>query len=220
MNELRKRTFTFIGLSALGITCGIAVLVTDLLALRSLAQVASTTHGAALRESAALAQRQSADEIFSIAFLAIVVVFLFWVFGNYRNFVRAGVPDLQRSPWWAVIDFLVPLVNLVLPYLVATEIWSKSARLAGRPAEEINRRRYTLSWWLACLAAVFFTRIGERWMDSAFDAADLGNAMKLLVFGDLSRVAALILGGLLVVKVSRFRRHAAPAFPGPAPALS
>ncbi|HEY0709918.1 MAG TPA: DUF4328 domain-containing protein [Polyangia bacterium] len=224
MNALPPRPRTdsiFLGLSALGVACGLGLLVTDVLAARALAKEPSDSPVAALRDSGTFAQRQTADEIFSIAFFVVVAMFLVWVFRRYKDFVRAGVPDLQRGPWWAVIDFLVPLVNLVLPFMVAEEIWSKSARLAGRPEHESKGRRYTLSWWLTCLGAIVLTRISEHRVGGALNAVDLGSAMQLTMLADLMRVAAVVLGAVLVAKVARFQPVVAtPAVPEPATALS
>lgn len=54
------------------------------------------------------------------------VCFCMWGYRAYANLAPLGARGLQYSPRWAVGAFFVPIMNLVRPYQIYTEVWKAS----------------------------------------------------------------------------------------------
>jgi uncharacterized Zn finger protein (UPF0148 family) len=99
------------------------------------------------------------------------LVFLVWFNQAYRNLTRMQVADLSWSGGWSIGGFFLPLANLVIPCLVAQEIWR-----ASRPEQDLDRSRgwkkerwsaaITL-WWLLWIAANILFIVAAAVMDSS-----------------------------------------------------
>jgi hypothetical protein len=82
-----------------------------------------------------------------VAFAASAIVFLFWLHRAYKNLRPLGA-EPRYSPAWAVAAFLIPLVNLFLPFLILQETW-RASDPAGRqslpaisdPSRDVARER-------------------------------------------------------------------------------
>lgn len=61
----------------------------------------------------------------ALAYIATVVAFLVWIHRAYRN-LRAFARRTEFTPGWAVGWWFVPFANLVQPYNVVKEMWTKS----------------------------------------------------------------------------------------------
>src|SRR5688572_9717366 len=61
-----------------------------------------------------------------LGFVAAIVVFLVWMRRSYINLKALGVRGLEYSPGWAVGCWFIPFVNLVRPYTIMKEIWTRS----------------------------------------------------------------------------------------------
>lgn len=70
--------------------------------------------------------------------LAAEVVLVVWFFNAATFGYRAGIPA-RHTPIWAVIGFIVPLVNFWFPYQSAADLFE--------PGDE---RRRIAGWWWAC----------------------------------------------------------------------
>lgn len=65
-------------------------------------------------------------------FLAFVMLMV-WMFRVYRTGESRGASDNRWSRWWAVGAWLIPLANLVLPWLVGREAERLTSHGAGQP---------------------------------------------------------------------------------------
>lgn len=74
--------------------------------------------------------------LFTILTLGMQVFFMIWLHRAAGFARRAGIPS-RRDPVWAIVGFLVPVVNLWFPYQVARD--------AFEPTDA--RRRLTARWW-------------------------------------------------------------------------
>ena len=85
------------------------------------------------------AQVTNSDALTLLIRLSLVVVvllttvsFLAWIYRAHKNLKALGAMDLKYSPGWAIGGFFVPLLNMVRPYQVVTEIWKARASEAHR----------------------------------------------------------------------------------------
>jgi hypothetical protein len=176
-----------------------------------------------------------------LARLALIVIFFVWIYGAARNCRLLGTPDSDYEPGWAVAAFLIPLYNLVGPYLVMQEIWRASKPRRPHEAPEAWRQRKAsvavALWWTFCLLSLLPIFLETQLVENARDpqlaaSARLADAAIVLMSNGWSMLAAAF-GAVAVVlirrrQLRRFRQiggEAAPAEwpwetlpPAPAPA--
>ena len=87
------------------------------------------------------------------------VFFLVWIYRAHKNLKALGATDLNYSPGWAIGGFFVPILNIVRPYQVITEIWKASAYKA---------RRSRGASWLYEPLPIFITAWWGLWLFSGF----------------------------------------------------
>lgn len=104
---------------------------------------------------------------------ATIVAWLWWLPAAHRNLRAMGTP-----PQWHGVLFawFVPVLNLVRPYRIVGELWTKSRPEAGMAVVQI--------WWTACLGWVAF-----RMLNLAFT----GNRL----FEDFAAASAIDYGAKL-----------------------
>jgi hypothetical protein len=92
----------------------------------------------------------------SLAVLAIAATFITWMYKAYRNLPGFGARLLEYSPGWAIGAFLTPVLNLIRPYSVVTEIWKAS--VPGTDGTEWIQQKTPVMirlWWGFWLASNF-----------------------------------------------------------------
>jgi|GEM_PF-4114058 len=98
---------------------------------------------------------QSATAIFLSswgAFVLAAAVFVAWLFRAYRNLGTLGIESLFYSPRWAVLGYVVPIVNAYVPKQMVDDLWRAS--FAG-PKSTDGESRWPLipapswiaAWW-------------------------------------------------------------------------
>ena len=101
------------------------------------------------------------------------IVFLKWVYRAYRNIQGFGAEGLRFSPGWAVGYYFVPILNLVRPVQVMSEIW----RVSQDPQNWLQRRGSYLigTWWALFLLCSIATHASlelanDQWLLAAISA--------------------------------------------------
>ncbi len=96
--------------------------------------------------------------------LLTAVCFLAWIYRAYENLRALGATDLKYSSGWAIGGFFVPVLNLVRPFQVVTEIWKASAPRSGRSGEASWKYETTPPfiglWWGSWLISGFLQSLG------------------------------------------------------------
>jgi len=133
------------------------------------------------------------------------VIYLAWLGRARRNLLAFKGEERQYSPGWTIGAWLIPLANLIMPALVTADIVRGSTT---DPAAQ--RKLITLVWvWWACYLGGAFGVFGLN------DTSAL-NPARLL--GSASQVAAGVLIGVLMFKITAAQqeRFSATAEPNPA----
>ena len=88
-----------------------------------------------------------------IVFIVAAVMFLRWQVRCSMNLQPLGMENQKYSPSIGVVWWCIPLVNLVLPYMVISEIRRGShpnAKPAGKPGQPgVPKSLILLPWWIA-----------------------------------------------------------------------
>jgi hypothetical protein len=110
------------------------------------------------------------------------------MFKAYRNLLGFGARLLEYSPGWAVGAFLTPVLNLIRPYSVVTEIWKASVP-GTDGAEWIQEKTPVMIrlWWGFWLASNLVT-----WISLSLLSSGQGDVGALLVRSYYTLVADLL----------------------------
>jgi hypothetical protein len=75
------------------------------------------------------------------------VLQLLWLHRAYRNLTLVGSQATDRMPGWAVGRWLVPILNLVIPYQVMRELWVRSTTGNAHAAATVDDPPALMPWW-------------------------------------------------------------------------
>ncbi len=115
-----------------------------------------------------------------IGFAGAAVAVPMWMHRGYRNLPALGATGLSWSPRWAAGSWFIPFANLVVPYLVARELWTRS----GPPGE----RPWPLLWlwwtaWIGAYALQFASNRAAAFSPAAGDVLGMVNDVATVVAG-------------------------------------
>lgn len=127
----------------------------------------------------------------AVALLIAAALFLRWQVRAHRNLEALGGGPQRVGA--GVVAWLVPVVNLVLPWRVVRSLWQ-----AGEP--ERRPPRVFAAWWVAWIVAVLaivaaWTLLGE--------AADVAERQRIDTLRALATGLSALAAGLAIVVVSR-----------------
>jgi Domain of unknown function (DUF4328) len=142
----------------LGMVASVLVMVAALARAVAVVIHAWTSYRSVVTVSAGVGIGGYADEIRAIKGAAIGlvaasavlvvsgVVFIVWLYRARAN-AEASEVRLRLGRGWTIGAWFVPLANLVLPWVVVSDVWRASAPIARRGAGLVT------AWWAAVLAA-------------------------------------------------------------------
>ena len=132
------------------------------------------------------------------------VVFLKWVYRAYKNIQGFGAEGLRFSPGWAVGYYFVPILSLVRPVQVMSEIW----RVSQDPQNWLQRRGSWLigTWWALFLLCSIATQVSlEIALDSSTNDQWLLAAIFAIV-GDFFSVPLSIVVLRLITEIYKHQK--------------
>lgn len=202
-------------LLALAAAAALHGLVADIdafrLAGRPLSFAADGADASALLTTARDGHR-AADSLQLWTMTATACVFVTW-FHRIRTNVDAMDPlACSTGRGWAIGVWFVPLVNLVMPWLIAREVTYASA---GRTSEDAAHRQdpehkpslaLLNAWWAAWVASKVLLVIGSRLPVAGDEAASVHRASTVWISVDVLNVAAAILAALYVRRLTRLQQ--------------
>ena len=88
--------------------------------------------------------------IVMLAFLADIIVFLFWLRRAYANLVKAGC-HMNFPDWFVGITYFIPIISWFLPYIIIKEIWKKTQLKIQESVPDYKVKNSALInfWWIA-----------------------------------------------------------------------
>jgi len=141
--------------------------------------------------------------------IAVLVVFLAWVYRANKNLRSLRAAGLMFTPGWAVGWFFVPFMNLFRPYQVVSEIWK-----ASHPEVDINdgtswkavRASPIVGCWWAVVLISGFLGFGTMQMGLfAATPSDLLDLTYALVVSDGMVVAYSLITIFMVRRISQLQ---------------
>lgn len=134
-------------------------------------------------------------------FVGAAIAVPMWMRRCYSNLPALGATELRWSPAMAAGAWFIPFGSLILPYLVARELWAKPGgrSVPSWPLLEL--------WWGAWVATLVLNLVGH--IDVSSDGITFG-AEGRDPFNSLATLAALVAGALLILitrRITRRQRH-------------
>jgi len=161
--------------------------------------------------------------------LVMAVVFIRWLLQARRNAVALGAGELVHSRHTAAWSWIIPIINLFLPYQVVKEIWQASAPGPEASPQAESRVPAALpAWWGFWVAANVLGQLGFRmsWgLGEASDWADYADVERVMLAAGLPSIVAAVLAMRVVRGLDDRQRARAvrlageavhPAAPAPA----
>ncbi|WP_196891798.1 DUF4328 domain-containing protein [Aureivirga marina] len=116
---------------------------------------------------------EESDILFSIFFVAVnvFIIFLFftWFYKTYKNLNYLRTKPLQYSFSWAILGFIIPLVNLFYPYKIAIKIveeFDLKLKLIQNNFKENKKSIEIIGlWWLFFWISNITSKISESYYD-------------------------------------------------------
>lgn len=132
---------------------------------------------------------------FAIAELIVGVLFIVWIFRTAKNNEALGRDAPRFGPGWSIGAWFIPLANLVIPVLIAQDLWRGSDAATPRAAGDWRRASgswLVASWWLFwVLSFVRYFAGGTRVENGSLDDIERSNVVALVGVG-LTAVAAVL----------------------------
>jgi Domain of unknown function (DUF4328) len=145
-----------------------------------------------------------------IRFLGTIVsafAFITWLYLAMRNIKRWGITGLTWSPVWAIVGWLIPLANLVIPPLVVNAADKGSSASVRGGVPESASAGLIGAWWLTLL---FGGRLDRAASALYPPAMTITYSLAVSVLAALASVIAAMLGIVLVRRVTTaqvYRQH-------------
>ncbi len=150
--------------------------------------------------------RQAAIAGFAIiAVLGTAIAFLAWIHRAHKNLPSLGADGLRFTPGWAVGWFFIPIMNVVRPYQVTSEIWRASdPEIPAGDAWRTARTSSIVGWWWAInILAGVLSQVAIRTYNRGEDLTELIAADYIYVVSDCVDIIGIIVTIAMVYFITR-----------------
>jgi hypothetical protein len=132
------------------------------------------------------------------------IIFLKWIYRSYKNIQGFGAQGLRFSPGWAVGYYFIPILSLIRPVQVMSEIW----RASDDPRDWPKRPGSWLiaSWWTLFLVYTGITQISLELAIQASTNEQWTLAAVLAILGDVFSIPLSLAALRLVTEIYRRQR--------------
>lgn len=168
----RRRAYLVMAFLFINLFVQVIVMASTFIHIDLLYKVMEETVTVTRAERQASAAREAVMRVVQlVAFLAAGAVFLAWLHRVYKNLKPLGA-EPRYAPGLAVGAFVIPLVNLFLPFQIVQEIWRASdpetvaaggAKGLNMVVEESSKSLLVVVWWGLWLLTIVNLVIAYRW---------------------------------------------------------
>lgn len=144
--------------------------------------------------------------------LAIAVLVIIWTHRAMKNAAALGRPA-RFTPGWAIAGWLIPLVNLVIPWLIMLDLWRGS-----RPPSEKQGSGLVIGWWITYIlsGARFGTFGGDANLNNPQETKDIKTSDTVAAAGMALAVVSAFFAIQVLRKISAGQDAARAALTGAA----
>ncbi|MFI6102007.1 DUF4328 domain-containing protein [Lentzea sp. NPDC051213] len=102
--------------------------------------------------------------VWLVAYVLAGITFMVWMYwARLNSHATASKHQHKWAPMWTIVGWLIPFVNLFVPFAVMQDIWRASDRSQGTLALQL-RPKSTLvtAWWSCWIASFVLAYVGGR----------------------------------------------------------
>ncbi|MBI5869997.1 MAG: DUF4328 domain-containing protein [Actinobacteria bacterium] len=128
----------------------------------------------------------------------LITAYCIWFYRASSNLVALQVQGTRFSPVWAVLGNIIPVANIILPYLILTEIWKASTPDTGS-SWQIGKRLMMIDIWFALRLAALpagIVSVASMYLSQSLHT-------RVILVSSVLLVGECIMGMLIVRAVDR-----------------
>ncbi|MFE5814722.1 DUF4328 domain-containing protein [Streptomyces sp. NPDC056479] len=152
-----------------------------------------------------------------IVYLPAAIVFVVWFFRMRRNTGLMAPDRFRNGPGWAIGAWLIPLVNLWMPYRVALDMWGAATPLPAE-GERYRARIWPVNlWWGLFVFSVLFNRFAGTKYKNAETLTEINDGVVQYMAADGLHIVAAAAAMYFAIRLTAMQRLKAAEGPyGPA----
>jgi hypothetical protein len=135
-----------------------------------------------------------------LLFLILTILTIIWLYNAYRNMEDKYHISPYYKPYWTILGFFIPIVNLYMPIVIVSELYCASKNYArilkdqNSQHNEQNTPAIVVFWWLSLLLAAAPSFVLIRMLHINTRPARLveGIAQSLMLFASAVLMARII----------------------------
>ncbi|WP_246101115.1 DUF4328 domain-containing protein [Streptomyces cyaneus] len=155
---------------------------------------------------AAAALYETAGRYQAIVYVPAAIVFVVWFFRMRRNTGLLAPDRFRNGPGWAIGAWLIPLVNLWLPYRIALDMWGAATPLPAE-GERFRARTWPVNlWWGLFVFSVLFDRYEMTKYRDAETLMEIRDAVVQYMTADAVHIAAAAAAMYFAVRLTTMQR--------------
>lgn len=155
---------------------------------------------------AAASLYQTAGRYQVIVYLPAAIVFVVWFFRMRRNTGLLAPDRFRNGPGWAIGAWLIPLVNLWMPYRIALDMWGAATPLPAE-GERYRARTWPVNlWWGLFVFSVLFNRYAGTKYKDAERLTEIRHSVVQYMAADVLHIAAAAAAVYFAVGLTTMQR--------------
>ena len=146
------------------------------------------------------------SSIFGLTQLAIIVVFIVWMYRAAKNNEALGRQSPRFGPGWSIGAWFLPLANLVIPVLIMQDLWRGAAPEVRRGVRDWRAGSGSILvgfWWAALIGSFLRFSYSGSGLHDRGSLDDIENSNTVALVGVVITVVAAVLAILLVRALTR-----------------
>lgn len=121
--------------------------------------------------------------LYSFVLMGTGLTFALWIYQANKNCRALGAKSMQFTPGWCIGWFLIPVLQMWMPYKAIKEIW-KSSSDANHWAM-VDSSAVMKLWWFCYLLSGLFECLAVRAMLKADEMSEIINATNFMIVKNL-----------------------------------
>ena len=137
------------------------------------------------------------------------LAFLGWFHRSYSNINRLGFERTRYAPAWTIWSFIIPVINLYLPYAIVRETYKKtraSLQHAGGVAPPVQSLSLFFSWWAFWLVSIGTSLVYLILLKLPLTKDNRIMLMTVAIISDIIDIPAAFLATKVIMAVNRVEK--------------
>jgi hypothetical protein len=138
------------------------------------------------------------------------LAFLGWLYRSYSNINRLGFEKTRYAPSWTIYSFLIPVVNIYLPYIIMRETYCKNKSAlarAGENPENAGEDNLFFWWWTFWLLSIGTSLAYLLLLKLPMTKDNRITLILVSIISDIVDIPAAFLAIKVISRISRIEKH-------------